>query len=132
MQRRQACWSSSGQEIYVGRRSAIVEIYDIRTTTSTPSTFSPVLQTIKLPKLSGAVSCVKALPSGHHLISGSHDNLRIWDLDRIEGGKDYSTGMIGWRIIPGHHGGAVSQMRSSLFRSLFLRFGTDRQSGNRD
>lgn len=108
----QACWSPSGNEVYVARRSASVEVYDIRYTASS-SASSAILQTLRMPPSSGAVSAVAALPSGHHLVSASNDNIRVWDLDLVEGGKDYSSSKIAWKIIPGHHGATVSHLRTS-------------------
>ena len=56
--------------------------------------------------MSGAVSAVKAMPSGKHLLSGSHDNLRLYDLQSTSTQK----GTVPFYIIPGHHGGCISSI----------------------
>ncbi|ORY89339.1 WD40-repeat-containing domain protein [Leucosporidium creatinivorum] len=98
-----ATWSTNGQQIYVGRRSAIVEIYDIRH--SSPS--SPTIQTLRLPSSTGAISAITALPSGRHILAASNDNVRLWDLDNAKEARGKVPPFV---IVPGHHGGMVSQM----------------------
>ncbi|KAI5476938.1 mitochondrial import receptor subunit TOM40 [Pseudohyphozyma bogoriensis] len=96
-----ACWSPSGNQIYVGRRNNAVDVYDLRH--SSPST--PVVETLRLPSVSGAVTSVAALPSGKLLLTASHDNVRLWDLrSSTPKGRPF-------KVIPGHHGGAVSSLR---------------------
>ncbi|KAM0791237.1 hypothetical protein ACM66B_005717 [Microbotryomycetes sp. NB124-2] len=100
-----ACWSSCGNEVYVGRRSGVVQVYDIRQ--SSPS--SPTVDTLRMPLASGAVSALTMLPSGQHLVTASQDTLRLWDLrkarasNRTEKSTPYS-------IIPTQHAGMVSQL----------------------
>ena len=89
-----ACWSADGNKIIAGRRNAVVEIYDLR---------KPELpeSKLKLPSISGPVSKVKAMPNNHHVIAASNDNIRIFDINNID-----KTPL----IIPGHHGGCISNL----------------------
>lgn len=89
-----ACWSSDGEKIIAGRRNATVEVYDLRK----PDNFESKL---KLPSISGPVSCVKSMPNNRHVIAASNDNIRIFDLHKME-----KTPL----IIPGHHGGCISNL----------------------
>ncbi|KAK4054579.1 Transcription factor spt8 [Microbotryomycetes sp. JL201] len=101
-----ACWSSCGNEVYVGRRSGIVQVYDIRH--STPS--SPTVDTLRMPAASGSVSALAMLPSGQHLVTASQDSLRLWDLRRARAGDRKTGGKPAYSIIPSHHTGSVSQL----------------------
>lgn len=91
-----ACWSTDGNFIYAGRRNSTVDEYDIRKF-GTPS------RVLKFPSVSGAVSAVCALPTGNHVLCGSHDNVRLYDLRAKEGKTPFY-------IIPGHHGGVLSSI----------------------
>lgn len=91
-----ACWSTNGNFIYAGRRNSTVDEYDIRKF-GTPS------RVLKFPSVSGAVSAVCALPTGNHVLCGSHDNVRLYDLRAKEGKTPFY-------IIPGHHGGVLSSI----------------------
>ncbi|KAI0807562.1 WD40 repeat-like protein [Fomes fomentarius] len=105
-----ACWSADGSQIYVGRRNGGVEIYDVRQAgrAGTPR----ILKTLRNPVSSGVVSCVVAFPDGRHLACASTDNIRLWNV--AEAGEPDATGKmksgVQFKIIPGHHGGYVSQM----------------------
>lgn len=57
-----ACWSPDGNNIYAGRRNNTVEEYDLRKGLRAPS------RIFKFPNGSGAVTSVKAMPNGRHLI----------------------------------------------------------------
>ena len=57
-----ACWSPDGNYIYAGRRNCAVEEYDLRKGLK----FSERI--FKFPQGSGAVTSVKAMPNGRHLI----------------------------------------------------------------
>lgn len=100
-----ACWSIDGNSIYVGRRNSCVDEYHIAKSVMPSRTF-------KFPTVSGAVSCVKPMPSGRHLLCASHDNLRIYDLKQsIEDSTSMGTAkqpVTPFYIIPGHHGGVIS------------------------
>ncbi|CAN6597250.1 transcription factor Spt8p [Trichomonascus vanleenenianus] len=91
-----ACWSIDGNEVFVGRRNSSVDNYDIRKSLVKPQ------RTFKFPSVSGTVSTVCPMPSGRHLLCGSQDNLRLYDL------KSTSKSKVPFYIIPGHHGGVLS------------------------
>ncbi|KAI9227466.1 MAG: WD40-repeat-containing domain protein, partial [Piptocephalis tieghemiana] len=105
-----ATWGADGQYIYVGRRNGTVEEWDVRG--------DRLARTLRLPSQSGPVHHVHAMPSGRHLLCGSMDNLRLWDLQADhedgEGGGFMGVGSIGggrlppFRVLPGHHGGVIA------------------------
>ena len=45
------------------------------------------------------------------LLSACSDNIRLWNA--AEAGESEVRGRMQFKIIPGHHGGMVSQMRES-------------------
>jgi transcriptional activator SPT8 len=57
-----ACWSPDGNFIYAGRRNGTVDEYSLHKGLREP------LRTFKFPSVSGAVSAVRAMPNGKHLI----------------------------------------------------------------
>ena len=57
-----ACWSPDGNYIYAGRRNGTVEEYSLHKGLKTAE------RTFKFPQGSGAVSAVRAMPNGRHLI----------------------------------------------------------------
>lgn len=59
-----ACWSPDGNMIYAGRRNCTVEEYDIR---HARRGWEPE-RSLKFPNGSGAISAVKAMPNGRHLV----------------------------------------------------------------
>ena len=59
-----ACWSPDGNMIYAGRRNGTVEEFDVR---KARRGWEPE-RTFKFPAGSGAVSAVKSMPNGRHLI----------------------------------------------------------------
>jgi transcriptional activator SPT8 len=107
-----ACWSPDGNYIYAGRRNGTVEEFSLHKGLKAPE------RTFKFPAGSGAVSAVRAMPNGRHLIwfvstncppkesnfplliscSASHDILRLYDLKRTEAVK-HST--VPFLIVPG-------------------------------
>ncbi|KAI0721065.1 WD40-repeat-containing domain protein [Cerioporus squamosus] len=107
-----ACWSADGDQIYVGRRNGSVEIYDVRQTGQAGMGTPRILKTLRNPLSSGVVSCVVAFPDGRHLACASTDNIRLWNV--AEAGEPDAYGKVKsgvqFKIIPGHHGGYVSQM----------------------
>ncbi|KAI0670356.1 WD40 repeat-like protein [Trametes maxima] len=107
-----ACWSADGSQIYVGRRNGTVEIYDVRQTGRAASGTPKIWKTLRNPVSSGVVSCVVAFPDGRHLACASTDNIRLWNV--AEAGEPDAYGKmksgVQFKIIPGHHGGFVSQM----------------------
>lgn len=127
----QACWSADGSQIYVGRRNAIIDVWDVRQTGSAHMGTPRLLKTLRNPPVSGDISCVVAFPDGRHLAwcvrysnvwssltdsrlcSASNDNIRLWNV--AEAYEPDASGKVKsgvqFKIIPGHHGGIISQMR---------------------
>jgi transcriptional activator SPT8 len=102
-----ACWSPDGNFIYAGRRNGTVEEFSLHKGLKVPE------RTFKFPQGSGAVSAVRAMPNGRHLIwyvlmfcwsisltlsSASHDILRLYDLKEPQAFK-HST--VPFLIVPG-------------------------------
>ncbi|KFY29568.1 hypothetical protein V494_08669 [Pseudogymnoascus sp. VKM F-4513 (FW-928)] len=87
-----ACWSPDGNYIYAGRRNGTVEEFSLHKGLKAPE------RTFKFPAGSGAVSAVRAMPNGRHLICASHDILRLYDLKQTEAVK-HST--VPFLIVPG-------------------------------
>ncbi|KAH9856911.1 WD40 repeat-like protein [Lenzites betulinus] len=107
-----ACWSADGSQIYVGRRNGTVEIYDVRQTGRAASGTPKIWKTLRNPASSGVVSCVVAFPDSRHLACASTDNIRLWNVSEAGEPDVYGKMKSGvqFKIIPGHHGGFVSQM----------------------
>ncbi|CCM04614.1 uncharacterized protein FIBRA_06798 [Fibroporia radiculosa] len=107
-----ACWSADGAQIYTGRRNGTIDIYDVRQTGRVGSGTPKILKTLRNPVSSGVVSCVVAFPDGRHLACASNDNIRLWNV--AEAGEPDALGKmksgVQFKIIPGHHGGFISQM----------------------
>lgn len=95
-----ATWSPSGNHIYVGRRNNTVDEYSLHGSLHTPS------RTLRFPGGSGAVSAVRVMPNGRHLLCASHDILRLYDLED----EKESGGGVPFLIVPGHRTGVVSQL----------------------
>lgn len=108
-----ACWSLDGDSFYCGRRNQTVEEYSMRANMTLP------IRTIKLPNNSGPVTSVTAMPNNRSLICASADNVRMYDLKATNSGMPFL-------IIPGHHGGVISQFW--VDRTCRYAFST---SGNR-
>ncbi|KAK1534020.1 transcription factor SPT8 [Colletotrichum paranaense] len=107
-----ACWSPDGNWIYAGRRNGTVEEYNIH---KARSGWAPE-RTLKFPAGSGAVSAVRAMPNGRHLVCASHDILRLYDLKDTRAFK-HST--VPFLIIPGPPRAGVI---SSLYIDRTCRF----------
>ncbi|ODV84088.1 hypothetical protein CANARDRAFT_202000 [[Candida] arabinofermentans NRRL YB-2248] len=127
-----ATWGNSGNTVFVGRRNAIVEEYDVRYTgskslsaTTSASTSHTTLnggvRHLKFPIASGPISCVRTLPNDNYLLCGCQDNIRLWDLRMSGGANDWATNelvddgknknrKIPFMIIPGHNGGILSDL----------------------
>jgi transcriptional activator SPT8 len=95
-----ACWSPDGNFIYAGRRNNTVEEYDLRKGLKAPE------RVFHFPNGSGAVTSVKAMPNGRHLICASYDILRLYDLKEPQ--TQRST--VPFLIVPGHRTGVVSHL----------------------
>ncbi|KAL0581581.1 Transcription factor spt8 [Marasmius crinis-equi] len=106
-----ACWSADGSQIYAGRRNGAVEVYDLRQIGRIGPLGTPrLLKTLRNPMSSGVVSCVVALPDNRHIACASIDNIRLWNVaDAVDADAPGRT-KIQFKIIPGHHGGYISQM----------------------
>ncbi|EGX89067.1 transcription factor [Cordyceps militaris CM01] len=101
-----ACWSPDGNRIYAGRRNGTVEEYDVH---KARRGWAPE-RVLKFPGGSGAVSAVKPMVNGRHLICASHDIMRLYDLhDR--GTVKHST--VPFLIIPG-------PPRAGVISSLYI------------
>lgn len=59
-----ACWSPDGNRIYAGRRNGTVEEFSIH---HARGAWQPE-RTLKFPAGSGAVTCVRPMPNGRHLV----------------------------------------------------------------
>lgn len=57
-----ACWSPDGNYIYAGRRNGTVEEYSLHKGLRSPE------RVFRLPLVSGAVTALKAMPNGRHLL----------------------------------------------------------------
>jgi len=87
-----ACWSPDGNFIYAGRRNGTVEEFSLH------KGLKNAERTFKFPQGSGAVSALRAMPNGRHLICASHDILRLYDLKDPQAFK-HST--VPFLIVPG-------------------------------
>ncbi|OMP83962.1 Transcription factor spt8 [Diplodia seriata] len=96
-----ACWSPDGNYIYAGRRNGTVDEYSLQKGLREPS------RTFRFPSVSGAVSAVRAMPNGKHLVCASYDILRLYDLKEQEGTKHAA---VPYTIVPGHRTGVISQL----------------------
>ncbi|KAM4060986.1 transcription factor spt8 [Hirsutella rhossiliensis] len=89
-----ACWSPNGNMIYAGRRNGTVEEYDVR---RAKRVWEPE-RTLRFPAGSGAVSAIKPMVNGRHLVCASHDIMRLYDLRDTRMMKHSSVPFL---IIPG-------------------------------
>ncbi|KAJ3303702.1 Transcription factor spt8 [Kappamyces sp. JEL0829] len=64
----------NGSRIFIGRRNASVDEFEFNGT-------CVFTRNLKMPPGSGNVTAVEALPNNRHLLVGSFDNIRCWDLD---------------------------------------------------
>lgn len=99
-----ACWSPDGNTIYAGRRNGTVEEFNIHRATSS---WAPE-RTLKFPQGSGAVSAVRSMANGRHLVCASYDILRLYDL---KDNRAFKHGAVPFLIIPGPpRAGVISQL----------------------
>ncbi|EIN07302.1 WD40 repeat-like protein [Punctularia strigosozonata HHB-11173 SS5] len=108
-----ACWSADGSQIYAGRRNGTVDVWDLRQLgVSGPAVTPRLLKVLRNPLSSGVVSCVVGFPDSKHIACASMDNIRLWNV--AEANEPDASGRmrsgVQFKIIPGHHGGFVSQM----------------------
>ncbi|TFK76386.1 WD40 repeat-like protein [Pluteus cervinus] len=108
-----ACWSADGGQIYAGRRNGTVDVWDVRQLGKSGPTGTPrLVKTLRNPASSGVVSCVAALPDCRHIACASIDNLRLWNVAEaaeFDSSVKARSG-VQFKIIPGHHGGYISQL----------------------
>ena len=95
-----ACWSPDGNSIYAGRRNNTVEEFDLRNGLKAPE------RVFRFPQGSGAVTAVKAMPNGRHLVCASYDILRLYDLKESNAARS----SVPFLIVPGHRTGVISQL----------------------
>ncbi|KAH3676174.1 hypothetical protein WICMUC_002196 [Wickerhamomyces mucosus] len=98
-------WSVDGDSIIIGRRNSTVEEISLKMPLNS-SGETKASKILKFPSVSGAVTVVKPLPNGHHILCGSYDNIRIYDT-RLYNEAHKKTPFL---IIPGHHGGVLSDV----------------------
>ncbi|KAI9272036.1 WD40-repeat-containing domain protein [Sporodiniella umbellata] len=105
-----ACWSADGSKIFMGRRNGVIDEYDFAS--------QKWIRGFRMPSNSGPVSCVAAMPNGKHVVCASNDNIRLWNTSlessftiRTESETSTkSSTTTPFSILPGHHGGVVSQI----------------------
>ncbi|PHH70793.1 hypothetical protein CDD80_5719 [Ophiocordyceps camponoti-rufipedis] len=102
-----ACWSPDGNMIYAGRRNCMVEEFDIR---KAKRAWEPE-RTLRFPAGSGAVSVLKPMVNGRHLVCASYDILRLYDLRDQQRSFKHST--VPFLIIPG-------PPRAGVISSLYI------------
>ncbi|KAG6845334.1 hypothetical protein H0H87_010791 [Tephrocybe sp. NHM501043] len=108
-----ACWSADGGQLYAGRRNGTVDVWDVQLLgRSGPRSTPRLLKTLRNPLSSGVVSCVVAFPDCRHIACASIDNLRLWNVTEASEPDSFGKAKSGvqFKIIPGHHGGHISQM----------------------
>ncbi|EED17577.1 transcription factor (SPT8), putative [Talaromyces stipitatus ATCC 10500] len=116
-----ACWSPDGNYIYAGRRNGTVEEYSLHKGLRDPE------RVFKLPQVGGAVTALKAMPNGRHLLCASHDILRLYDLK----GQPHKHSPVPFLVIPGHRTGVISQLYiDSACRFLISASGNRGWEGN--
>ncbi|KAI0683697.1 WD40-repeat-containing domain protein [Cytidiella melzeri] len=108
-----ACWSADGSQIYAGRRNGTIDVWDVRQTGQSFTGTPRVLKIIRNPPSSGVVSFICPFPDGRHIACASTDNIRLWNVAEA-GEPDAVSGRmksgVQFKIIPGHHGGTISQL----------------------
>ena len=83
----------------IGRRNASIDVYDLR---------NPQCQTLRLPPASGPVTALAMMPDQRHLVCGSNDVIRLWDL------QDEDSKKLGYKVAATAHSGPISSL-SELF-----------------
>lgn len=111
-----ACWSPDGNCIYAGRRNNTVEEYDLRKGLKRPE------RVFRFPLGSGAVTSVKAMPNGRHLMCASYDILRLYDLKHVQSARS----SVPFLIVPGHRTGTISNLYLSADCRYMMSTGGNR------
>lgn len=112
-----ACWSPSGDMIYAGRRNGTVEEFSIHKARGGYPGWQPE-RSLKFPAGSGAVSAVRGMANGRHLVCASHDILRLYDLHagagqghNMKAAGSGTAAPVPFLIIPGPpRAGVISQL----------------------
>ncbi|KAK0628319.1 WD40-repeat-containing domain protein [Bombardia bombarda] len=105
-----ACWSPDGNWIYAGRRNGTVEEFSIH---RARGGWQPE-RVLRFPHGSGAVSCVRPMVNGRHLVCASHDIIRLYDLrDNSAAGAGPKHSRVPFTIIPG-------PPRAGVISSLYI------------
>lgn len=112
-----ACWSPDGNFIYAGRRNGIVDEYSLHKGLKEPT------RALKFPGGSGAVSSIRPMPNGRHVVCASYDILRLYDLQDEESAKHARVPFL---IVPGHRTGVVSQLYVDQTCSYMISTGGNR------
>ena len=114
-------WSNNGDFIYAGRRNGTVEEISIKMPHKRSNmghhrdTMIPnISKLLQFPKISGPVSAISTMPNDDFLLCGSNDNIRLYNLKLYDelnnvsiNSKKQATPFL---IVPGHHGGMLSQL----------------------
>lgn len=103
-----------------------MDVFDVRKFGGTSVAGPRLLRTLVNPSDSKTVTCVAAFPDGRHMVwyvqfpllgdfltylsSASEDNIRLWNVHEAPDEGWRRKGLPPFRIIPGHHGGLVSQI----------------------
>uniref|UniRef100_A0A093XAF7 Transcription factor spt8 n=1 Tax=Talaromyces marneffei PM1 TaxID=1077442 RepID=A0A093XAF7_TALMA len=66
----------------------------------------PPWSCLQIAHVGGAVTALKAMPNGRHLLCASHDILRLYDLKE----EAYKHSAVPFLVIPGHRTGVISQL----------------------
>lgn len=133
-----ACWSKTGDKIYIGRRNETIDEWDLRMIPDIPQTTGAngesrlerrgnarFVRSLRLPANSGPVTSVIGMPNSRHLLCGSYDNIRLWDT--WQGLPDTSTSsIVPFRIVAGHQGATLSSMLLDASSRFFFTASGDR------
>ncbi|PVG02763.1 WD40 repeat-like protein [Serendipita vermifera] len=122
-----ACWSATGNEIIVGRRNATVDVFDVRQFGNNHGQNPRLLRTLVNPSDSKTVTCVAAFPDGKHMVCASEDNIRLWNILDAPAETWRRKGLPPFRVIPGHHGGLVSQILIDIRTQFMITASSARQ-----
>ncbi|WRT68201.1 uncharacterized protein IL334_005176 [Kwoniella shivajii] len=106
-----ACWSSNGTQVLAGRRNGMIDVWDVRRSSSSSS--PNLLRTLRTPAESGPISCLVSFPDARHIATASQDNVRLWNTAEYFDNEDSMrkrSSKPPFKIIAGHHGGTLSSM----------------------
>ncbi|EST09056.1 WD40 repeat [Kalmanozyma brasiliensis GHG001] len=101
----QAIFNSTGDRVFVGRKNESVDEWDLRM----PSA-ARYVRSLRLPTGSGPVYSLAAMPNRRHIITGSYDNIRLWDTEFAPGPGAAGELKVPFKIVAGHHGASLSSV----------------------